>query len=58
MANKMNMAQAVKRLRSGRVALAQPSIVLAIAGQDSSRDTAVKPEVWQGQGKRKKPQRS
>lgn len=59
MATKMTMSKALKKLRSGRIALAQPTLMFIANNQDSGRDVEQTPEPWQGQGnKRKKPQRS
>lgn len=50
MASKMSMREAMKGLRSGKM-----WIVSALQGV--SRETEGQPEVWQGQGKRKKPKK-
>ena len=56
MAAKMTMSKALKKLRSGRIALTQPTLMFIANNQDSGRDVEQTPEPWQGQGnKRKKP---
>lgn len=48
MAMKKSLREAMKGIRSGKM------WILA-ATQGVSRETQAEPEVWQGQGKRKKP---
>ena len=56
---KQNKAQkALRRLRSSGNALAHPAVMMIAINQDRGIDVEQTPEPWQGQGKRKKPQRS